>query len=70
MDGGKHQEEEAATRRNSFIANGPHYEYQLDLMVIKHPEDQQYDTAMVCADAFSKYAAVIIVIVAVSMTLH
>ena len=45
--------------QNKFVANGPHYEYQLDLMFIKHLEDQNYDTAMVCVDVFTKYAAVV-----------
>ena len=45
----------------SFVANGPHHAYQLDLMFTQHLEDQQYDTAMVCIDAFSTYAAVAII---------
>ena len=45
--------------QNSFIGNGPHHEYQVDLMFIKHLTDQQYDTAMVCIDTFTKYAAVV-----------
>ena len=40
--------------RNSFVANGPYHQYQPDLMFIKHLEDQQYDTAMVCIDTFTK----------------
>ena len=45
--------------QNSFVANGPHHEYQLDLMFSKHLEDQQCDATRVCNDALSKYAAVV-----------
>ena len=45
--------------QNSFVANGPYHEHQLDLMFIKHLEDQNYDTTMVCVDVFTKYAAVV-----------
>ena len=45
--------------QNSFVANGPYYEYQLDLMCLKHLEDKQYDTPRVCIDVFTKYAAVV-----------
>ena len=45
--------EENTTRKqqlkgqNSFIGNGPHHQYQLDLMLIKHLENQQYEATMV-----------------------
>ena len=45
-------------RQNICVANVPHHAYQLDLMFIQHPEDQEYDTALACVEAFSKYAAV------------
>ena len=45
--------------QNSFVAHGPHHEHRLDLMFIKHLEDQNYDTVMVCVDVFTKYAAVV-----------
>ena len=45
--------------QSSFIGNGPHHQYQLDLMYIQHLEDQQYEAAMVCIDAFTKYAAIV-----------
>ena len=41
------------------VANVPHLDYQIDLTFIQLPGHQQYDTAMVRVDAFSKYAAVI-----------
>ena len=44
--------------QNSFIGNRPH-QCQLDLMFIKHLEDQQYEAATVCIDVFTKYAAVL-----------
>ena len=44
---------------NSFEANGAYQEYQLDLMFIKHLPDQNYDTAMLCIDAFTKYCAIV-----------
>ena len=43
----------------SCVANAPHHAYKLDLVFIKHLEDQSYYTTMVCIDAFSKYAAVV-----------
>ena len=45
--------------QNSFVGNGPYHEYQVDLMYIKHLTDQQYEAAMVCADAFTTYASVV-----------
>ena len=45
--------------QNSFVGNGAHHEYQLDLMFIKYLEDQNYEAAMVCVDVFTKYAAVV-----------
>ena len=45
--------------QNSFVAHGPHHEHRLDMMFIKHLEDQNYDTTMVCVDVFTKYAAVV-----------
>ena len=44
---------------NSFVANGAYQEYQLDLLFIKHLPDQNYDTAMLCIDAFTKYCAIV-----------
>ena len=45
--------------QSSFIGNGPHHQYQLDLMYIQHLEDQQYEAALVCIDAFTKYSAIV-----------
>ena len=45
--------------QNSFVANGAYHQHQLDLMCIKHLEDQKYEAAMVCIDAFTKYASVV-----------
>ena len=45
--------------QSGFVANGVYHQYQLDLMFIKHLEDQQYEAAMVCIDVFTKYAAVV-----------
>ena len=44
---------------NSFVANDPQHEYQLDMVCIRLLEDQTYDTAVVRIDAFSKYASVV-----------
>ena len=41
--------------QNSFVGNGAHHEYPLDLMCLKHLENQQYEAAMVCVDVFTKY---------------
>ena len=46
--------------QNTFVASGPHHVYQLGSMFIEHPEDQQYDAAMVCISPLSKYAAVVV----------
>ena len=47
--------------RKGFVANGLDYAHQGDLMFTKHLADQKYDTAMVCIDAFSKYAVVVLI---------
>lgn len=44
---------------NSFIANGPYQEYQIDLLFINHLPDQNYDIAMLCIDAFTKYCVIV-----------
>ena len=44
---------------NSFVANGPYQEYQLDLMFIKHLTDQYYEMAMLCKDGFTQYCVII-----------
>ena len=41
------------------MANVPYQEYQLDLLVIKHLPDQNYDMAMLCTDPFTKYCAIV-----------
>ena len=46
---------------NSFVANGPYQEYELDLMFIKHLADQDYEMAILCIDAFTKYCVIVII---------
>ena len=65
LDDVRQSMEENTTRKqqlkgqNSFVANRPHHQYQLDLMYIKYLTYQKYDAAMVCVDVFTKYAAVV-----------
>ena len=44
--------------QNSFVANGAFHEYQLDLFFINHLTNQEYTVALVCIDAFIKFAVV------------
>ena len=46
---------------NSFVADGPYQEYQLGLIIIKHLTYQDYEMAMLCIDAFTKYCAIVLV---------
>jgi hypothetical protein len=44
---------------NSFIAPYAHYEYQIDLFLIKDLGKQKFKYGMICIDIFSKFAAVV-----------
>ena len=43
----------------SFVANGPYQEYKLGLRFIIHLADQDYEMAMLCIDAFTKYSVIV-----------
>ena len=47
--------------RNSYVAPGPFFEYQADLIFItkSHFDNQEYDTGLTMIDVFSKYAVVL-----------
>jgi hypothetical protein len=51
------KEKQQVYGHNTVVANGPHHQYHLDLMLIEHFEDQSYDTARVCIDALAKQAS-------------
>ena len=42
---------------SSFFANSPYQKYQLDLMFNMGLTDEEYEMAMLCMDAFTKYCA-------------
>ena len=43
---------------NSYVANYPYFEYQLDLFFINEP-DQEYSIGLLMIDIFSKFMTVI-----------
>ena len=45
--------------KNSFVAPGANYEYQIDLFFITDLENQVYKIGMACIDIFTKYATVV-----------
>jgi len=44
---------------NSYIAQHPHEEYQMDLFFINDLEDQEYKIGLMMIDIFSKYMTVV-----------
>ena len=44
---------------NSFIASGPHEEYQMDLMFFTDLKDPDYSIALLVVDIFSKFTVVV-----------
>ena len=44
---------------NSFVANEPYYEYQVDLFFINHLDNQKFKIGMICIDVFSKYCVIV-----------
>ena len=44
---------------NSFVPPHAYYEYQSDLLFIKHLEKQEYHIGMICIDIFTKYCVIV-----------
>jgi hypothetical protein len=44
---------------NSFVAPGPYYEYQMDLLFINDLKKQKFKSGLVCIDVFTKFAMVL-----------
>jgi len=61
----KHWFETSFTRKtnlrgyNSYIADYPHHEYQMDLMLINDLENQDYTIGLLMIDIFAKYMTVV-----------
>ena len=45
--------------KNSFVAPGANYEYQVDLFFISDLENQKYNIGFICIDIFTKYCVVV-----------
>ena len=45
---------------NSFVANGPYQDDQLNWMITKHLADQDYEMAMLCTYAFTKNCVIVL----------
>ena len=45
--------------KNSFVAPGPYYEYQMDLFFINDLKKQKFKSGLVCIDVFTKFATVV-----------
>jgi hypothetical protein len=44
---------------NRFVAPGPYYEYQMDLLFINDLKKQKFKSGLVCIDMFTKFATVV-----------
>ena len=44
---------------NSYIADEPYEEYQIDLLCFSDLKDPDYTNAMLCVDVFSKFIAMV-----------